>query len=395
MNCLLLFLIIIVAVNANLSAQITINSSNWKSSVGVDTIAMINPIDFNIDGWGYKDWDEFFYLGEQTSLSFTALQSNYFFLEKYLPTSNNTFPNADYYIDSLFDVLAYNRGVYRNDFYKKDEDGLYVLGYEYEKQSYFIGDLTGSGDDSIKIENYSNVYNEPLQLYKFPITSGYSHEFSFLNELNTKITVAAFILNNTPVSKKSYIAFKDTVIGFTEFDYILDDIQGPTKDVLIIKRVVTIVDSIFLNEQPAPPSFLAAFSLEQGAISNVYRTLILAENMSSPLMIITWTDGTIKTASTVRLNLTGYSDLTHVVDDNVFSSCLSIYPNPSSDFINVNFINKENPTSIQIINSLGYSVYQMDASQIVSGTNRIDVSNLASGVYFIKIGDKVSKFVKY
>jgi hypothetical protein len=59
---------------------------------------------------------------------------------------------------------------------------------------------------------------------------------------------------------------------------------------------------------------------------------------------------------------------------------------------------------IQIFNTLGIDVGQ--SSLIVNPNNsngqagmlnllKIDISNLPVGVYFIKIGDRVEKFVKY
>lgn len=77
---------------------------------------------------------------------------------------------------------------------------------------------------------------------------------------------------------------------------------------------------------------------------------------------------------------------------------LSISPNPASDFITIQFSNKElkpfvTNYKIQIFDMLGVEVISTFAP-----TNeeklRIDVSHLPAGVYVIRIGDKVEKFVK-
>lgn len=69
-------------------------------------------------------------------------------------------------------------------------------------------------------------------------------------------------------------------------------------------------------------------------------------------------------------------------------SCVYInrYPNPTQDIINIDpiFINE----MVEIRTLTGKLVVES------RGTEIIDVSVLTSGVYIIKCGDKVSKFVK-
>ncbi len=78
---------------------------------------------------------------------------------------------------------------------------------------------------------------------------------------------------------------------------------------------------------------------------------------------------------------------------NEVKSAISIHPNPASDFINIAIYNDEGLLTheVQILNLLGLVVSK---SELIDGNNRIDISNLASGTYFIKIGDKIEKFVK-
>ena len=90
------------------------------------------------------------------------------------------------------------------------------------------------------------------------------------------------------------------------------------------------------------------------------------------------------------------SDLTNVEEVVTDLSNTIVYPNPASDFITITLSNKElqhfaTGDKVQIFNVLGIEVGQ---SPLVDGINRIDVSYLISGVYFIRIGDKVEKFVK-
>ncbi|MDT3740637.1 MAG: T9SS type A sorting domain-containing protein [Candidatus Kapabacteria bacterium] len=86
------------------------------------------------------------------------------------------------------------------------------------------------------------------------------------------------------------------------------------------------------------------------------------------------------------------------VDDSIHDDIFSISPNPATDFIEINMNNKANliASELQIFNMLGIDM--SPAGGGVSGADgggfRIDISHLPSGVYYIRIGDKVEKFLK-
>jgi hypothetical protein len=70
------------------------------------------------------------------------------------------------------------------------------------------------------------------------------------------------------------------------------------------------------------------------------------------------------------------------VSFNIAVSSLSIYPNPASSYLQINFSNTENYT-VSLINSLGQPVangVSANASQLV-----LDVSRLKAGIYFVHI----------
>lgn len=70
-------------------------------------------------------------------------------------------------------------------------------------------------------------------------------------------------------------------------------------------------------------------------------------------------------------------------------TALSIYPNPTNSYIT---INSENDLGmIKITNLLGAEVLTLETKET---TSKIDVSNLTSGVYFIKVKNSITKFIK-
>jgi hypothetical protein len=67
------------------------------------------------------------------------------------------------------------------------------------------------------------------------------------------------------------------------------------------------------------------------------------------------------------------------IEDNTFGLGVSVYPNPTDNYLFIE--GNKNPISISIYNLLGKKVMS------AKNTNRIDVKELSSGVYIIRISD--------
>jgi len=104
-----------------------------------------------------------------------------------------------------------------------------------------------------------------------------------------------------------------------------------------------------------------------------------------------------------RSDLSDEFDYILSVDDEIMLSVIS--PNPASDYIEIN-LNYVMPAQAGIHN-LSVKVYDVLGNVVVSESfthplppsqegelSRIDISSLNPGVYFVKVGSKVSKFVK-
>ncbi len=71
---------------------------------------------------------------------------------------------------------------------------------------------------------------------------------------------------------------------------------------------------------------------------------------------------------------------------------VSIFPNPTNDFLRIDFGKKQSDTNtIHFINSLGQLIF---SKKVESVMEEINVSNFPKGIYFIKIMDGKSEFVK-
>jgi hypothetical protein len=88
-----------------------------------------------------------------------------------------------------------------------------------------------------------------------------------------------------------------------------------------------------------------------------------------------------------KSSLLNLIDTTANLDENHISSNLSIYPNPTTDKLNLSFTSKNaKRISIRLLNLLGSEVFTDDI-KIFSGnyTTRINLSNNEKGIYFLEI----------
>lgn len=79
--------------------------------------------------------------------------------------------------------------------------------------------------------------------------------------------------------------------------------------------------------------------------------------------------------------------ITSVENDVSSSNSFSVFPNPTADYITLENIAPN--SKVQILSLSGSLVKEVIAEK------RIDVRDLSDGVYMIKVGAKVQKFVKY
>ncbi|MBM2814997.1 MAG: hypothetical protein HW421_1759 [Ignavibacteria bacterium] len=64
------------------------------------------------------------------------------------------------------------------------------------------------------------------------------------------------------------------------------------------------------------------------------------------------------------------------------------YPNPVTDFLNIKYLEQNEIGNIQVLSFSGIKILETEYKE------KIDVDALPPGVYFVKIGKKIGKFVK-
>jgi hypothetical protein len=92
-----------------------------------------------------------------------------------------------------------------------------------------------------------------------------------------------------------------------------------------------------------------------------------------------------------RITLFSLNPPTQIVENKNKSSSLLIYPNPATDYIEVS----GGDGAIKIYDLLGVCVLTHPMPLSREGEqSRIDVSALPAGVYFVRVGGQMYKFVK-
>lgn len=103
----------------------------------------------------------------------------------------------------------------------------------------------------------------------------------------------------------------------------------------------------------------------------------IPENCHLVAWISKWDASNINNREILQASKAHLTELVSSIES--FDIKSDIYPNPNAGALN---INKVKGANIQIINQLGQVVYTMNNAENV---NRIDISNLPNGTYFIKI----------
>ena len=84
------------------------------------------------------------------------------------------------------------------------------------------------------------------------------------------------------------------------------------------------------------------------------------------------------------------------LEENSFLDKVKIYPNPSSEFLNLEVdFNRVNTLNVRLVDMLGKVYYANNSTEkALQFTDKINVSDLANGTYIVFVNDKAYKFIK-
>jgi hypothetical protein len=308
--------------------------------------------------------------------------------------------NSDMHFDSVT-IPQNGQSNYKFVMLKMNSQGNVLFGKNYLSNNagnveYVSTFAKFDGKDFVLYGHTSSGVN----LQNEPFTNPYPSTYPYATSLISKISVNGDILWSYPFcsSDSSNSPFTETKnynsnnIDFDEDESIyITDIWGQSlnyrnQDIIMQSGYRNILFKLDINgnlqyyktiDNPNSNPYLSVYGKDKLAIiSNNYKNFVLDKPLND-----------LGGQNSYILFLEKEELATQEISKNVFN----IYPNPSSDFININ--TKEKVNNIEIYDATGRKVI----SDIVS-KNQIDIRNLANGVYYIRINtDKnnlTSKFIK-
>lgn len=260
-------------------------------------------------------------------------------------------------------------------------------------------DRTIMGDDPAAdiIENYiierTDVPN-PVKIDINPVVSG--------NELTIEASATFYSNFSNADFRLAAILVEDNVTGTTsgynQANYYSGGSNGAMGGYENLPNPVPAAQMVYNHVGRA---LLGGYDGQEGSIPNVISdgqtasytfnyTIpeeFLSNNLHVVVLVIDNNNGQVLNANKADLGQLDVSDLNS-------SKGFSLYPNPASDFVNLN-IDQTGKYSIKIYDMAGKSVFVQKAQNLnANSTVKIPVSNINSGVYVISIEGENQSFTK-
>jgi hypothetical protein len=217
------------------------------------------------------------------------------------------------------------------------------------------------------------------------------------------LATANYISNNLTVlinnGLGSFSAATNFSVGTAPISIVSDDFNGDGKMDLVTTNANSSNVSVLLNYIPIVTASESGFTLTANQNGATYQW-IDCNNGNTPISgqtnqsftatgngnyaVIVTQNNCSDTSSCYNIVITG-------IVENRFASAVTIYPNPSTEVIN---ILGEAMSTVEVLNSFGQTIIK------VKGTNTIDISGIAKGLYFIEVSNdrneviSISKIIK-
>ncbi len=336
--------------------------------------------------------------GANQTWNYSNVSSTIFFNSYFSqPDNNPNYPNAtalNIYNPYLGSLALNNSRAY----YQVNANGIFYLGYQTAIGSYSIGSVTGNNADSLKALSSVNNVNSNNQTLKLPLNFGDTWSTNYTESSDFLLTYTAVGLINAPVQIKQTNTSTDSIVGWGNLTIGGNGYnQIPA---LLLDSKNTIVDSFFLNGQPAPALLLGALGLTQGSV-RTFRSneFYVYDPMEVKLRSALYIETDLATNSVV--SFCSYDRSTFKGNVSVKNASLDLgiklFPNPAvqSNIVTLSF-KKPNTNNLNLeIHSIGGQLVK--STVIPENTNQIslDLSEYAEGMYFVRLLNEQKQVVFY
>jgi len=278
MRKFLLSLVVTLSLTVTLSAQITLSQSSYPVSVlGTDSIANTTVASFIpiLTPTTNAIWD-------LTTITDSSVPS---FIYR---VASITYPFAD---SNFYDFAGY---AYQGNVESAiTSAGNFEYGIELPRAADYIGSITGGFTDSFVTLPQVDTFSSAHLVISFPATYENNWFSSYKSDFNYQISITAFSYNHAPGIVRSYVSETDSVTGWGQMRVKnMDGIPSSYFNVLQVKKIVSTVDSFFLNGTLATDLLLTTLGLTQGQTTTTYLQDYYRTGEVTPLAEVTYSDAT-------------------------------------------------------------------------------------------------------
>lgn len=323
--------------------------------------------------------------GAQLHWDYSNLKSILEYVEVLNPSNHPAFVNSSMFTPNLKTYLVYPIAYYEDKYYTIDTLGYYMNGHHIQALHHGLSKITGNSDDSLIIDAQDDVYTTPRYIVKFPAAYGDVVTSSHIESLKMRLSISGEGLLNAPFERKKYITQTDSIVGSgtIQLPTIYQSKSHPIAT-LLYKRTTTVIDSFYINNQPASTALLSLIKFKQGSSYQNSQYTFWRENSKNPLISFYTTEDFKKI---ILINYDNRNLYTLGIDLNAMVyTHANLFPNPTSDGIaNLQLMKTQvEPWLLQVYNSLG----QLVTHDQVLGMGPIQKQlhlPASSGVYIVKL----------
>jgi hypothetical protein len=345
-------------------AQITVTSNDFKPRVSpnqshaydFDTTNLVLPTSGANQVWDYST------LTPTDSSSFSLTVSN-----KQAPFTNSDFMEEDgglLFGNFLVDDVT-NHASQNNDAFKIDG---YVVG-----EQFF--DLAAPTDTLILLEQ--NIVTSGLNPgIRFDLTDNASFNDEAIDTIRFELTYQTLSMNRAP---GYLIRTTQTATDVLGWGSVILPVTKDTIEALYVQVSRKNIDSVYINNSPAPAAMLTNTGLSQGVETEYFSHFLIGKGYDQPLAEFGIEDDNATLYGATFINMGKYGEDTTTAINRIQTTAINAYPNPTHDVLNID-LNTSEKIYAEIFSING----RMLGTQTVTN-KQLSVANLQTGSYVVLI----------
>ena len=207
-----------------------------------------------------------------------------------------------------------------------------------------------------------------------------------ITEGTKSVSLDVQILNNIdlPASARLFVGIVEKKTtqnvgsnGETEFDWVMKKMLPDAGGSVIgpLNQGTTTNESLSYT-------FNGSYRLPSSANNPINHAIEHSVEEFSDLVAVVW----VQNYSNGMVYQSAYSSVTVGIEDEISKLELNMYPNPVADMLNVTFkAEKQKQYTVSVMSNTGQLVYEKQITSDVENNLQINTSELAEGIYFVKI----------